>query len=209
MADDQDLKGIALNESSAVRDYYDRWTTSYEADVEGWGYNAPSVAAGLLAERVDTNAQILDAGCGTGLVGRALKAKGFHDVVGVDISSDSLDIAAKSQAYRALTEVDFSNPPTSLLEASFEAIVSVGVLSYLTDVEGSLREFARIAEPSGTIIVTERTDLFDERNTGAAFDALEADGTWEIVKVSDPLPYLPNLADWESIKVRFGVFERQ
>lgn len=209
MAEDKDLKGIALNESGEVRDYYDRWTDSYEADVESWGYDAPSVAVEFLAERVDVDAQILDAGCGTGLVGRALKAKGFHDVVGVDISSDSLDLAAKTHAYRALTEVDFTDLPTNLLEGSFEAVVSIGVLSYLTDVEAALREFSRVVEPSGTIIVTERTDLFEERNTGAIFDALAADGTWEIVKVSDPLPYLPHLADWESIKVRFGVFERQ
>lgn len=209
MAADKDLKGISLGESAAVRDYYDGWTDSYEADVQSWGYSAPVVAAELLAERVDGSAQVLDAGCGTGLVGRALKAKGFHDVVGVDISSDSLDVAVTSQAYRALTEVDFTDLPTNLAEASFQAVVSVGVLSYLVDVEAVLREFSRITEASGTIIVSERTDLFEQRSTGAVFDALVADGTWEIVTVTEPRPYLPHLAQWESIQVRFGVFERQ
>lgn len=209
MAQDAELKSLALGESSVVREYYDGWTSSYEDDVEAWGYDAPSVAAELLAERMDTDAQIIDAGCGTGLVGRALKAKGFHDVVGVDLSPDSLDLAAKTQAYRALAEIDFTKLPTNLLDASFSALVSVGVLSYLTDLEAVMREFARIVEPAGTIIVTERTDLFAERNTGEVFEALEADEILKIVTISEPLPYLPHLAEWESIDVRFAVFERQ
>ena len=40
-----------------------------------------------------------------------------------------------------------------------------------------------------------------------ALDALEQDETWEIISISDPLPYLPHLTEWESIEVRFGVFK--
>ena len=55
---DPSLKDIALNESSAVRDYYDRWTASYEDDVASWGYDAPTVAVDFLAELVDTDAPV-------------------------------------------------------------------------------------------------------------------------------------------------------
>lgn len=209
MSKDQELRKLIASNSEAVRDYYDGWTSSYDDDVTEMGYRAPQMAAELLRERADSDAQILDAGCGTGLVGQALKAEGFHDVVGVDLSPESLDLAAQTKAYRALTEVDFTDLPTDMVEASFSALVSIGVLSYLPDVESVMREFCRIVEPSGTIIVTQRTDLYDQRDTGAIFDRLEADGTWKIVTITEPRPYLPDLADWESIDVRFGVFEPQ
>lgn len=201
------LMDQSLGDSAGVRSYYDRWTPSYEADVLSWGYEAPQAAAEFLAERLDPEAQILDAGCGTGLVGRALKAKGFHDVVGVDISSDSLDLAAKTTAYRALTEADFSDLPVNLLDDSFGAVVSVGVLSYLSNLEEVLREFCRVVEPSGIIVVTERTDLFKERKTGEVFEALQADETWKILTVTNPQPYIPGHPEFADIDVHFGVFE--
>lgn len=202
------LKAQSLGDSAGVREYYDGWTSSYENDVLSWGYEAPEVAVEFLSSRVDSDAQILDAGCGTGLVGQALRAAGFHDVVGVDLSPDSLDLAAKTQCYRALAEVDFTNLPSNLSDASFSALLSVGVLSYVANLEEVLREFSRVVEPSGTIVVTERTDLFVERNTGAVFETLEQDGTWEIVTVTDPRPYIPGHPEFASIDVHFGVFQR-
>ena len=209
MSNEEGLKDQRLSDASSVRNYYDEWTKSYEDDVLSWGYDAPAVAVEFLSAGVDQNAQILDAGCGTGLVGRALSAGGFHDVVGVDISSESLDLAATTQCYRALAEVDFTNLPTSLAEETFSALISVGVLSYLSNLDEVLREFCRLVEPSGLIVLTERSDLFVERNTGGIFEALEADGLWKIVTVTDPLPYLPGHPEFADIDVHFGVFERQ
>ena len=209
MADDEGLIDQSLGDSAGVRSYYDEWTKSYEKDVLSWGYEAPSVAVEFLSSRVRPEAQILDAGCGTGLVGRALAAKGYHDVVGVDISSDSLDLAAKTQSYRALAEADFTDLPVNLLDDSFGALLSIGVLSYLSNVEDVLREFCRVVEPSGLIVVTERTDLFIERKTAEVFQALEDDESWKIITVTDPQPYIPGHPEFVDIDVHFGVFERQ
>ncbi|MDZ7829733.1 MAG: class I SAM-dependent methyltransferase [Halofilum sp. (in: g-proteobacteria)] len=38
---------------------------------------------------------MLDAGCGTGLSGRALSAAGFRTIDGMDVSQRSLEIAAR------------------------------------------------------------------------------------------------------------------
>ncbi len=202
------LMDQSLGDSAGVRQYYNGWTRSYEADVLSWGYEAPTAAVAFLASRVDPGAQILDAGCGTGLVGQALKAAGYHDVVGVDLSPDSLDLAAKTQCYRALAEADFNDLPTELIDGSFSALLSIGVLSYVSDLEAVLREFSRVVESSGTIVVTERTDLFAERSTGDVFARLEADGTWKILTVTDPQPYIPGHPEFADIDVHFGVFER-
>ena len=195
--------------AAAVREYYNNWADSYERDVVGWGYNAPAAAVELISSRVKRDAQILDAGCGTGLVGRALSPKGYHDVVGVDVSPASLDVAAETYCYRALAEVDFNALPTNLLQGSFSALLSIGVLSYVSDVAAVLREFCRVVEPEGTIVVSERTDLFAQRNTGAIFEDLEGEGLWRIVTVTEPRPYLPRHPEYAGIDVHFGVFERE
>lgn len=209
MAHEEGLKGQALGDSAGVKTYYDEWTTSYEDDVLSWGYDAPQHAVELLASRLkpEDHPQLLDAGCGTGLVGQALKAKGFHDVVGIDLSPDSLDLAAKTRSYRALAEADFGELPLNLSDGSFGGLLSVGVLSYVANLEEVLREFCRVVHPKGTIVVTERSDLFDERQTGEIFKALEADETWKIITVTEPMPYLPGHAEFVGVEVRYGVFE--
>lgn len=208
MAREEGLSAQFASDSETIRTIYDEWSSTYDVDTTSWGYEAPRVAAGLLAARVDPEGQILDVGCGSGKVGQALNALGHHDIVGVDVSSALLDIAAASGSYRALAEVDFTTLPTSLLEGSFGGLICVGVMTYLPEVEAVCREFARLVEPGGALVVTQRTDLFDSRDTQAAFDALAADGIWKIEEVTSALPYLPGHAEYEGIDVRYGVFSR-
>lgn len=209
MAREEGLAEQFASDSSTIETIYNDWSSTYDDDIEKWGYEAPSVAASLLAARVNTDVQVLDAGCGTGKVGLAMQALGFHDVVGVDLSSSSLDAAAKTGAYRALAEENFTQLPTSLLDNSFSALVCVGVMTYLPDVEAACREFCRVVEPSGTIVLTQRSDLFIDRDTQAAFDRLADDDTWKIIEVTDRRPYLPGHDEYQGIDVHYGVFERQ
>ena len=203
------VEGLAdqhANDSGKIRSLYDEWASSYEADIAQWGYEAPVVAAQLLAKYGSPEAEIIDVGCGTGLVGEALSAAGFHDVVGIDTSSASLDIAATSGFYRALDEHDLTDLPTSLPEDHFGGLICVGVMTYLPDVSATCREFARVVEVGGPIVLTQRTDLWAARQTMEAFDELVEDGTWTMVEVTDPMPYLPDHPEYREIDVRYGVF---
>ena len=205
------LKRVStLEQGDSSRDIYDDWSGDYDEHLQSeFGYISPGVAASELAQNLARReARIIDFGCGTGLVGKALNEAGFHDVVGVDLSSDSLDLAAQTGAYRALNEIDFTALPTSLPDEHFGALICVGVMTYLADVEAVCREFARIVESDGVIVITQRTDLFESRDTAAAYATLVDDGVWEQIELTDPGPYLPGHSEYDGIDVIYAVFRK-
>src|SRR5688572_15807029 len=104
MARDGDPIGDWLHQGTSdpgeVADRYDAWATGYDDDLASWSYRAPEVVADTVVSRQPTAGSVLDVGCGTGLVGRALRARGFTgQIQGLDISQASLEIARQSGAY--------------------------------------------------------------------------------------------------------------
>ena len=70
---------------------YDTWAANYDRDVESVGYRSPAMAAGLFGRYVPADAgEILDAGCGTGLLGDLLVPLGYRGLVGIDLSREML-----------------------------------------------------------------------------------------------------------------------
>ena len=82
---------------------YDDWAQSYDDDLASWSYQAPAVVAETVVNRHPTAGSVLDVGCGTGLVGRALRDRGFTGrLLGLDLSQASLDLARLGGAYDSL-----------------------------------------------------------------------------------------------------------
>ena len=134
---------------------------------------------------------MLDVGCGTGLVGRALRARGFAgQVLGVDISRASLEIARQGGAYDSVEQADLQQR-LPLADDSVDASVCVGVMTYLPEVEAVWREFARVARPHGLVVATQREDLWDSRECQTVVDRLQDEGVWTPLEIRGPAPYLP------------------
>jgi predicted TPR repeat methyltransferase len=170
---------------------YDEWARRYDDDLAGWSYQAPDVVAESVVSRRPTAASALDVGCGTGLVGRALRARGFSGRIhGLDISSASLAIAQTVGAYDSLEQADLQQP-LAVEDDSVDAVVCVGVMTYLPDVEAVWRELARVARPQGIVVVTQREDLWEPRDCQAIVDRLQDDGVWTPLEISGPAAYLP------------------
>jgi predicted TPR repeat methyltransferase len=149
------------------------------------------VVANAVVTRHSAASSVLDVGCGTGLVGRALRARGFAgEILGLDISEASLEVARQCGAYDALEQADLQEPLA--LEADrVDAVVCVGVMTYLPDVDAVWREFARVAKPGGIVVATQREDLWDARACQAVVDRLQTDGVWTPLEITGPAPYLP------------------
>jgi len=170
---------------------YDDWAQSYDDDLASWSYQAPAVVADTVVARAPAGESVLDVGCGTGLVGRALRARGFAGrLLGIDISAASLEVARECGAYDSLEQADLQEQ-LAFDDDSVDAVVCVGVMTYLPDVEAVWREFARVARPGGLVVVTQREDLWETRSCQAVVDLLHDEGVWSPLDVTGPAPYLP------------------
>lgn len=174
-----------------VAERYDGWAHSYDHDLTSWSYQAPSVAAEIILTRRPDARSVLDVGCGTGMVGAALRARGFTGQLhGLDISQASLEVAQQGGAYDALSPADLQQR-LPVDDGSVDGLACVGVMTYLPDVEVVWREFARVVRSGGLVVATQRDDLWDSRACPAVVDRLRADGVWTPLEVRGPAPYLP------------------
>jgi predicted TPR repeat methyltransferase len=179
------------SDAGAVADRYDQWAQSYDDDLASWSYQAPTLVAETVVTRLPEAGSVLDVGCGTGLVGRALRARGFTGrILGLDLSQSSLDVARESGGYDLLERADLQQR-LAVDDDSVGAVVCVGVMTYLPEVETVWREFARVARPGGIVVVTQREDLWDARSCQAVVDRLQDEGVWTPLDVTGPAPYLP------------------
>lgn len=184
------LSNLSRN-SKDVAQYYDDWAADYDETVADWRYEAPEKVAQMLRAELSAESVILDAGCGTGLVGRALHEAGFEAINGIDVSSRSLQTAEVTGAYRELQEIDMQTLPLPIPDDMYDGLACVGVLTYLTDSIGTVREFSRVVKPGGVVVLTQRSDLFMERRFQDVLKQLSDEGIIARVSISDARPYLP------------------
>jgi predicted TPR repeat methyltransferase len=179
-------------DSDDVAKYYDNWASDYDGTLSEWRYEAPEQVASMLRAKLSPKLAILDAGCGTGLSGKALLAAGFITIDGIDVSRRSLEIARMTDAYRTLRAIDLQRLPLPIPDDLYDGLTCVGVLTYLTDSVGTLREFSRVVRPGGFVAITQRSDLFAEREFPSVLEGLSNEGVIAQVRISKPRPYLPN-----------------
>ena len=132
-------------------------------------YDAPLVERIVSIVRGFGEAQrILDAGCGTGLFSIALAgASPASQVVGVDLSSGMLEVATAQARDRALGNTRFSRADVTALPfdlESFDVVVAAGLLPNVNDLQGVVRELARVVRAGGRLLVIE----FDRQSMGLA-----------------------------------------
>ncbi|WP_018099739.1 class I SAM-dependent DNA methyltransferase [Sinorhizobium meliloti] len=142
--------------------YYREWADSYELDVDRECYCGPSIVAELAGavqaayigrERAAT--AILDAGCGTGLVGIELEHLGFRLIDGFDLSEAMAEMARQTGVYRTVEDdVDLNRPISDYSSASYDMTVCCGIFTLGHVHPRALRELARVTRPNGFVIAS-------------------------------------------------------
>ena len=126
---DSRLSKVYENDGSK-QELFDNWASTYDHDlVDDLGYVADAEACRQFVSLItDRQARILDAGCGTGLVGRRLKQAGYNNINGNDYSLKMLDEARATGAYQSLQQHDLTLPVE--VDQPYDAAIAVGVFAF-------------------------------------------------------------------------------
>jgi predicted TPR repeat methyltransferase len=112
-----------------TKDIYANWADTYDKDVADWGYATPGrIAMALRRSGANPDKPVLDFGCGTGLSGLALKAAGFAQIDGTDISPEMLEKARAREIYQHLW-VSEPGDMGHVKRGAYPIIVAAGVIS--------------------------------------------------------------------------------
>ena len=174
-----------------LEEAYDGWAERYEADLAGFGYRTPAVAAGMFARHVPAGARpLLEAGCGTGLLGHALSDIGFADIVGMDSSRGMLDAAGRKGAYSRLVQGRLGEP-LDFADGQFAATAAIGVFSPGHAPAEGFGELIRVTRPGGVVLFSIRHDTDAETGFAARADTLAGEGRWSLIEATRPYQTMP------------------
>ena len=174
-----------------LEERYDQWAEEYDADLESeYGWISPQRTSEFVAKHVASNASVLDAGAGTGLVGECLNGMGFDNITAMDLSLGMLEVARRKNIYKALDQMTMGET-LGYDTDQFDASVIVGVFTQGHAPAGSIDELVRVVKAGGHIIFSLRTDTYLENGFKDKMDSLESAGLWKLVEVSDAYHPLP------------------
>jgi SAM-dependent methyltransferase len=127
----------------------DEYTKMYELEDHYWWFvGRRRLALGLL-DRYGRGGELLDVGCGTGVVSRELQARGR--VTSLDFASLALEYAARRSLPR-LVKGDAVELP--FRDDSFDAIVGLDIFEHLENDDRAFAEAFRVLRPGGVLLLS-------------------------------------------------------
>lgn len=191
MTDDPDRlarleRVYAASDREELASGYAAWARDYDADVMAMGYQSPNMVAAMVTRHVPPPGRtLLDAGCGTGLLGVMLKPFGYVPLIGIDMSEDMLAAARARRCYDGLRRMVMGEP-LDFPDGAFGAAVASGVFTAGHAPASSFEELARVVRPGGRIVFGLRHDGEHGNGYRAACDVLVAAGRMRLVEESRP-----------------------
>ncbi|MBE0626598.1 MAG: tetratricopeptide repeat protein [Burkholderiales bacterium] len=135
-----------------VEKLFDDYADTFDAHlVQALKYEAPAKLVELVVQHMAPAAgkwDVLDLGCGTGLVGVAI-APYARQLVGVDLSSRMLEKARARNLYQRLEQLEMLAMARGEQASSFDVIIAAEVFVYLGKLDEIVGEIKRLLRPGG------------------------------------------------------------
>ena len=174
-----------LKSKEKVLDYYVNWTKEgkFNKDMIDWNYQAPQNTVKLFDRHTpNKDISILDAGCGSGLVGSELQKYGYTKITGADFSQEMLNLIPEN-IYKDLELIDL-NEKLKYEDNFFDAITCVGTFTYGHVKAYALDEMLRIIRKDGLICFTINEGIYLEYQFDRKMEQLSNNKLWEIINFS-------------------------
>ncbi len=127
---------------------FDNFAPTFDEHLRAIGYQVPALMAAMLHTHLTAPADILDLGCGTGLVGAALHGNGHH-LVGVDLSEKMLARARSRGAYERLHVDEVGAFLAQAPDRSADVVCAADVFIYIGALDALFAHAARVLRPGG------------------------------------------------------------
>ena len=151
---------INFYQRHASRRMFSRWSPIYEDEVSENSYSAAdetaSAAIRWLAQQNIQNPAIADVGIGTGLLAQQIYDSMQCRITGLDFSEDMMAACAGRGITELLVKCDVGKDPWPLANTSQNAVLSAGLLEYLTPdmLQHFLQESSRVLQQNGLVAFT-------------------------------------------------------
>lgn len=179
MDKDQNRAEAFLSEAYDTEDhrsqlaFYAKWAADYDQQMVELQYSSPRILCDLILQYLpNSQANILDVGCGTGLTVKALFEVGYTDIHGLDLSQDMINVASRRDFYQSLNVADVKQP-LEYPDAQFDAVISSGTFTHGHVGAEPLNELLRILKPDGILACTVHQDLWQAKGFEASFSNFE------------------------------------
>ena len=191
-----------LKSTDEVRDLYDDWSKNdkYNQDMIDWKYSGPKeVVSAFLPHAINKGIKILDAGCGSGLVGEELSKEGYSIIHGADIAAKLMN-SIPAGLYHELHNIDL-NKPINFTDDFFDAVLCVGTFTFGHVKAKALSEFTRIVKSGGIIGFTINEGVFLDHGFKSELDHLVIQK-----KITQLDFYLSDYLSSKGVKAWLGIY---
>lgn len=180
-----------------IDSYYGEWAASYDEDLRTTDYRGPheigelfDAMAGDHPGAIGAGSVVLDAGCGTGLVGSVLARRGVTVIDGFDLSENMVAEARKTGIYRSLTAgVDMNQGLVEYADDTYDVAVCCGVFTLghvpPTGVQGLLR----VTKPGGLVLMSTFSKYLVSSDFVEYVQRQADDGALKVVERRRDVPY--------------------
>ncbi len=124
----------------------------HQLEEEHWWFASRRDAVyDLIAElKLPTTAALLEIGCSGGPLLQRLRAAGYTDLTGIDVSAPAIALATA----RGVSNVSvMDGAALEFAPARFDIVIASDVLEHIEDEAQALREWVRVLKPGGQLLV--------------------------------------------------------
>ena len=198
----------SMDKNSNKKIIYNKWSETYDTYVDSLNYSAPlnlvNMCVPFLTNTTKTTTNILDFGCGTGLVGIELKNEFLLNttLTGIDISEGMINECWKKNVYDKLFNIDITSNKYKDIDTLiqniggdyFDIIICCGIfleghvkMNIITDI------LCKLLNKHGYICFTIRDSYYKENQD--FFKNIEKSHNYTILK-KQKITYLENVDAW-------------